>query len=106
MHGMKFIEKYFFLGLIIASAFFVLIIMFPFLTTIIMGLALSIVLRPLYEGIRKRTPYKSNTLAAFATVLIFLIVLCGPLLLLGSVVFNQFQNLYSSLNGVDRVEGV
>jgi predicted PurR-regulated permease PerM len=101
MHGMKFIEKYFFLGLIIASAFFVLIIMFPFLTTIIMGLALSIVLRPLYEGIRKRTPYKSNTLAAFATVLIFLIVLCGPLLLLGSVVFNQFQNLYSSLNGVD-----
>ncbi len=98
---MKFMEKYFFLGLIIASALFVIVIMFPFLTTIVMGLALSIVLRPLYEGIRKRIPRKSNAAASLLTVLIFLIILCGPLLILGSVVFNQFQNLYTSLSGVD-----
>ncbi len=36
-------------------------------------------------------------LAAIFTVIFFIIVLCGPLLFLGSVVFNQSQDIYHSV---------
>lgn len=101
MQGTQFIEKYFFLGLLIASAMFVLAIIFPFLTIIILGIAFSVILRPTYEWIHTHVTNKSNWLASLLTILVFLIVLGGPLLALGAVVFNQFQNLYLSLNVAD-----
>ncbi len=64
-------------------------------------MALSILLYPIYEKIRTYLPKNAHWLASIITILIFIIVLGIPLLFLGSVVFDQFQNLYSSLNVAD-----
>jgi predicted PurR-regulated permease PerM len=95
------IEQYFFLGLLIASAVLVVVIFFPYVSVIILGVALSVLLYPLYQKINGLFPKRINWLASIITILTFLVILGIPLLFLGSIVFNQFQNLYSSLNVVD-----
>lgn len=97
MQGTRFIEKYFFLGLIIASALLVVVIFSPFLTVIILGASLSVILQPTYEKIRSCVPYQSNWFASLLTLLLFLVILGLPLFVLGTVVFTQFQSFYASL---------
>lgn len=102
IHGMKFIEKYFFLGLLVVATIVVIIILFPFLSVVLMGVALAILLNPMYEWIRRHAVWKkSNWMAALFTILVFLILLGVPLFFLGSVVFKQFQNLYAGLNSMN-----
>lgn len=102
IHGMKFIEKYFFFGLLALCGILVLVILFPFLTVLLMGVALSIVLGPLYEWIKvKVLPKAPNWIPALLSIIIFLIILGVPLVILGTVVFKQFQNLYISLSVMD-----
>ena len=57
-----------------------------------LGVSFSIVLYPIYEWLNKmRLP---NWLSAFFTVCLFIVVVCGPLLGIGAVVFNQSQDVY------------
>ncbi len=91
----KIIEKYFFFGLLLATFLFTFFIFRPFWMIIVLGLSFSIVLHPIYEWLlRGKLP---NWLAAFLTVLFFVIVLCGPLLSIGTLVFKQSQNVYHSV---------
>ena len=57
-----------------------------------LGLSFSIVLYPIYEWLNKRR--LPSSLASLLTVIFFIIVLCGPILGIGTVVFQQSQNLY------------
>jgi len=58
----------------------------------VLGLSFSIVLYPIYEWLNKRR--LPSSLASLLTVIFFIIVLCGPILGIGTVVFQQSQNLY------------
>jgi predicted PurR-regulated permease PerM len=98
MNKTHFIEKYFFLGLLLLSALLVVVIFFPYVSVIIIGISLAILLHPMYEKIKKYLPKGTNWLASLVTMLIFLFIIAIPLLFLGSIVFDQFQNLYSSLS--------
>lgn len=95
------IEKYFFIGLLGATGILVLVIFFPYVSIIILGLALAILLYPAYIKIKKHTPYKSEWLASTLTILCFLIVLGIPLVLLSNTVFKQLEQLYTSLTTSD-----
>lgn len=109
MEGSKFIAKYLFLGVLMLSAILVFSILFPFFKIIILGIAFSVVLYPLYEWIKKKFGGKLNLLPVILTVFLFLIILCAPFLFLGSVVFNQVQNLYNSFdisNGSHILESI
>ncbi len=91
----KIIERYFFFGLLLATFIFTFFIFQPFWVVFVLGLSFAIVLYPIYEWLtKKRLP---SWLASFLTVLFFIIVLCGPLLGIGAVVFKQSQNLYHTV---------
>ncbi len=90
----KIMERYFFFGLLFATLVFTFLIFRPFWAVLVLGISFSIVLYPIYEWLKKRM---ANWVAAFLTVVLFTIVLCGPLLGLGFIVFNQSQDLYHNV---------
>lgn len=90
----KIIEKYFFFGLLFAILIFTFLIFRPFWVVLILGVSISILLYPVYLWLNKKLP---NWLAAFITLFFFIIVLCIPLFGIGSIVFDQSQNLYHSI---------
>ncbi len=96
MHN-KNIEKYFFLGFLTLVTIFVLILFRPFFPVIILGASLAVVLHPLYIWIRTKLVRGQSWAAALISVILFVVVLCGPLFGIGVVVFNQTQDLYQSL---------
>ncbi len=64
----------------------------PFWTILVLGISFSIVFHPFYEWLHKKKI--SRWLSALTTVFIFLILLCGPLLGIGIIIFNQSQDVY------------
>ena len=97
----KTIEKYFFFGLLSATLVFAFFIFRPFWIILILGGSFSIVLYPIYKWLNKKN--LPNWLASVITVLFFIIVLCIPLFGVGTIVFNQSQNLYHSVLGNGNV---
>lgn len=91
----KTIEKYFFFGLFIITLVFAFFIFRPFWTVLVLGASFSIVLFPIFTWLNKR--HLPNWLAALITLFFFIVVLCIPLFSIGSIVFDQSQNLYHSL---------
>ncbi len=91
------IEKYFLFILLTVTIIFSLAIFYPFLTVVVLAAAFAVVLNPLYLWVKRRLTRKVSWAASLVTVIIFVIALCGPLFLIGKVVFNQTQEAYSSL---------
>lgn len=88
----KIIERYFFFGLLLATLLFTFMIFRPFWIVLVLGASFAIVLYPIYLWLLKiRFP---SWLASLFTVAIFSIIVCGPLLGIGALVFNQSQNVY------------
>jgi len=88
----KIIERYFFFGLLLAVLLFTFLIFRPFWIVLVLGISFSIVLYPVYEWLKdKKLP---NWLSSLITVLLFTLILCGPLLGIGLMVFDQSENAY------------
>jgi predicted PurR-regulated permease PerM len=101
------IRKYFFFSLFLLGAGLTVFILWPFAKVIILSIALSAVLFPVYSFIKKHL--KVSWVASLITVIIFLIVLCVPLFIVGTTVFNQSQNLYGWVadhGGLDNITKV
>ena len=91
----KIIERYFFFGLLGATILFTLLIFRPFWIVLVLGVSFAIVLYPLHNWfIKMRLP---NSAASFLTVTIFTLIVCGPLLGVGVLIFNQSEDLYRSV---------
>ena len=97
----KIIEKYFFFSLLSLTLIFAFMIFRPFWLVLVLGASFSIVLYPVFKWFEKKNC--PNWLAALLSVLFFIIVLCIPLFAIGSIVFNQSQNLYHSVIGNGNV---
>jgi len=93
----KMIERYFFFGLLVSTLIFTFFVFRPFWIVLVLGACFAIVLRPVYGWFLKiKFP---NWLASFLTVTFFTLIICGPLLGLGFIIFNQTQDLYQNLIG-------
>jgi len=88
-------EKYFFFGILSVTFIFAFFIFRPFWIILVLGASLSVVLYPVFKWLKKR--HVPNSLSALLTLLFFIIVLCVPLFGIGTVVFNQSQDLYHSV---------
>ena len=91
------IERSFFFALLGVVIIFAIAIFFPFLSVIILGMAFSIVLRPIYLWIKKNITKGFDWIASLLTVIFFLIVLFVPLFTLSTAVIHQSQNIYHSV---------
>jgi predicted PurR-regulated permease PerM len=68
--------KYFFVGMIAVVAVISLLIIFPFLTSILSGSILAFVFYPLYNWMQKRIKYKG--VAAFITAVLIVLIVAIP----------------------------
>ncbi len=91
------IEKYFLFSLLIIVTALTLAVFYPFITIIVLAAAFTVVLNPVYIWIKKHITGGIEWLASLITVVLFLIVLCIPLLGVGTLVFNQTQQAYQSM---------
>ena len=91
----KIIERYFFFGLLLATFVFTFFIFRPFWIVLILSIAFSIVLYPVYEWFkRKNLP---SWLSSLLTTFLFMVILLGPISGVGVLVFNQSQNVYKEI---------
>lgn len=91
------IEKYFFLGFLLLVTLFVIILFRPFFAVLVVGASLAVVLHPLYTWFNQKITRGHNWIAALLSVILFVVVLCGPVLLAGIIIFTQAQDLYQSV---------
>ncbi len=88
----KIVERYFFFGLLLSTFIFTFLIFRPFWVVLVLGACFAIVLYPIYEWFCKRK--FPNWLSSIVTVILFTILLCGPLLGMGVLVFNQSEDVF------------
>ncbi len=100
-------RKYVFTGLLLAGAVLTVLVLWPFAKVIILSIALSAVLFPLYRVLNKYL--KVPWVASLFTVIIFIIALCIPLFIVGTLVYNQSQGVatwvadHGGLDNITRV---
>lgn len=87
-------ERHFLFVLLIATFVFALAIFYPFLTTLVLSAAFAVVLRPVYQWIKKRITKGVSSLASMTTIILFIILLCGPIFFIGKIVFHQTESMY------------
>jgi len=92
----KTIENNFFFGLFLATFIFTFFIFKPFWMVLVLGVSFTIILYPVYRWFQARK--FPNWLASAVTVLLFLVILVGPLFGIGVMVFNQSQDVYQSIS--------
>jgi len=88
-------ERYFFFALLFFTLAFTFFIFQPFWIVLVLGVSFAIVLLPLKRWLVRCK--LSNWLASFVAVAIFVLLVCGPMLGLGALVFNQSQRVYHSV---------
>ncbi len=91
--------QYFFFTLLVLTIICTVWIVAPFLSIIILAVALAVVFDPLYKKLTHIFGGKRTWFSALLTVLSFVVIVCGPLTLLGFLVFNESTALYNHLAG-------
>jgi predicted PurR-regulated permease PerM len=97
----KLMERYFFFGLLFITLIFTFFVFRPFLIVLILGASLAIVLHPVHRWFSNRKI--SGWLASLLTVFLFILLICGPLFGIGTIVFNQSQGIYHEIISGDKV---
>ncbi|MDQ3076994.1 MAG: AI-2E family transporter [bacterium] len=91
------LQHHFFLFLLIAVSVVMFYIFKPFLAPLIIALSFAVVFRPMYLRILLNVKNRKN-IAALISVAIILVVVFLPLVLIGSLLFNEAQGLYTSFS--------
>lgn len=86
-----------FLVLFIGAIGLSLVLLWPFLVILLISAALAVVFYPIHQWFLKYVTRGNGWFAALFTVIIFLVVICGPLFLIGTSVFQQVQSVYVTL---------
>ena len=85
-------SKYFFIGMIALLSAIGIIIIFPFLTSIISGAILAFVFYPVYTWMQKRLKYKG--LAAFITTVVILLLVTIPAVMIFNTLTRESHYMY------------
>lgn len=97
----KIIERYFFFGLLLATFVSTFFIFRPFWIVLVLSIAFSIVLYPIYEWFKRRG--LPSLLSSLLTIFLFAIILLGPISGIGVLVFNQSQDVYEEVVNGENV---
>lgn len=89
-------QLYFLLTILIGTFILIFFIFKPFLYSLALAIIFTAVLQPVYQKILKITHLRPG-LSALVTILIVIAFIFTPLIFLGAQIFQQAQQLYSSL---------
>lgn len=87
-----------YLGLFLIALIFGVMLLWPFLIVMIVSAALAVVFYPIHAWLVHRVTKGNKWLAATLTILIFLIIICVPVSLIGTSVFHQAQSIYTEVS--------
>jgi len=96
MNNKTSVERRFLFALLAIVAITALVIFYPFLTAFVLAGAFTILLEPIYLWINKHITRSHGSIASLITIILFLIVLCVPVISIGGVIFNQTEDAYHS----------
>ncbi len=85
-------------GLFVLALGFGVVLFWPFLAVIILAAALAVIFYPVHRWFVKRVTRGNGWIASLLTISTFLIIVCGPLALIGSSVFHQAQSIYIAIS--------
>jgi len=89
--------KYFFFGLMLIALVFATAIFWPFFTILVLAASVAIVLYPVREWFHKKLPKHNGWLSALCTVIIFVFIVCVPLVFAGAIIVDQSTSLYYAI---------
>jgi predicted PurR-regulated permease PerM len=90
-------EKYFLFILLSITIILTLVILYPFLSMLVLTAAFAVILNPIYLWIKKYIARNISWLASLLTIIIFISCLCVPLFFVGKAIFSQAQNMYITM---------
>jgi len=85
-------QTYFFIGTLLAALALTFFIFQPYLTAVAVGGIFAVVFQPIYRALLKKI--KNESLTAFATIILVLIVVLVPLSFIGSQLVDESRDLY------------
>jgi predicted PurR-regulated permease PerM len=93
------ISSYFFFILLLLAAVAAVVVILPFLTPLIVAAAAAVILFPVYKAIKQSFRIKTprSSIAAFVTVILFMIVVIVPVFLIAGKIYSEIQTLYAVL---------
>ncbi|MFA6601898.1 MAG: AI-2E family transporter [Candidatus Paceibacterota bacterium] len=93
------ISSYFFFVLLLCAVIASIFIFLPFLTPIVLGIAVSVIAYPIYRRLSVwfGTSTFTDSLAALLTVIILIAVIIIPLFFLAGQIYSEVQSLYGIL---------
>ena len=89
-------ENQFLIGFFISALALVLLIFFPMLNALVLGVSLAILFHPVYIKLLKMIP-RWNGASALVTVLLAVVIIFAPLIFFGFQIFEEARGLYTSL---------
>ncbi|MEK9175453.1 MAG: AI-2E family transporter [Patescibacteria group bacterium] len=95
MHSGR-LENQFFIGLLVGALALVLLIFFPMLNAVILGITLTILFHPVYVRLLKIIPNWDGT-SAFVTILLAILIILVPLAFFGYRIFEEARGLYINI---------
>ncbi len=89
------INRYFFITILLAASVLGVLLLWPFITVILLSVALSVVFYPVFRWFNKKVTGNRQWLSSLFTVILFILILCVPLFTIGITVFKQSQGIYN-----------
>ncbi len=90
-------DKTFFTALVILGLILTGLLLWPFLNVLILSVALAVVLYPMYRWFNAHITWGTSWLSSLCTVIVFIIIVVGPLVAISFAVFHQSEQLYLSI---------
>jgi predicted PurR-regulated permease PerM len=92
-------ERAFFFGMVSLLIIIVCIMLWPFVTTILLALAVVVIIHPLYRWfLKSRLVRGRETWATVLTIITFILAIAGPIIAIASVAVTQAASLFSGLD--------
>lgn len=88
--------QYFFVGLLLAVVVLAILIFVPFLTPIILAVALTVIFHPVYKFFQRifAKGKEKSTIAAFLTLLVVILIVLVPAFFIVTKMYAEIQNMY------------
>jgi predicted PurR-regulated permease PerM len=91
------VERTFFFVILGIMVIVILAIFWPFLSVLVLAAAFAVVLHPVYEWIHKHVTKKISWISSLITVVLFIGIVCTPVLYVATAAFGQIQTAYGSI---------
>lgn len=101
MISSRVVEYVFFFGLLGVAGFLLWEMFLPFSGAVALAAIITTICYPLYERVRRITPFKNASLASFLTTVLVVIIVLVPLSVLGLFIFREAAAIYTIVNSTD-----